>query len=72
MSFDVAFTQRNQWLKTEDQEEYNPLGQLQYIALKIPIAKNWGITILADDISKVKNENDFINLVSQYLSKINE
>ena len=36
------------------------------------IAKNWGITILADDISKVKNENDFINLVSHYLSKIKE
>ena len=36
------------------------------------IAKNWGITIDADDISKVKNENDFINLVSQYLSKIKE
>ena len=34
------------------------------------IAKNWGITIDADDISKVKNENDFINLVSHYLSKI--
>ena len=28
------------------------------------IAKNWGITIDADDISKVKNENDFINLFS--------
>ena len=25
------------------------------------IAKNWGITINADDISKVKNEKDFIN-----------
>ena len=36
------------------------------------IAKNWGITIDADDISKVKNENDFINLVSHYLSKIKE
>ncbi len=36
------------------------------------IAKNWGITIDADDISKVKNENDFINLVSYYLSKIKE
>ena len=36
------------------------------------IAKNWGITIDADDISKVKNENDFINLVSRYLSKIKE
>ena len=36
------------------------------------IAKNWGITIDADDISKVKNENDFINLVSLYLSKIKE
>ena len=34
------------------------------------IAKNWGITIDADDISKVKNENDFINLVSRYFSKI--
>ena len=33
------------------------------------IAKNWGITIDADDISKVKNENDFIDLVSYYLSK---
>ena len=31
------------------------------------IAKNWGITINADDISKVKNEKDFINLVSNYL-----
>ena len=30
------------------------------------IAKNWGITINADDISKVKNEKDFINLVSNY------
>ena len=36
------------------------------------IAKNWGITIDADDISKVKNENDFINLVSHYLSKTKE
>ena len=36
------------------------------------IAKNWGITIDADDISKVKNEDDFINLVSHYLSKIKE
>ena len=36
------------------------------------IAKNWGITIDADDISKVKNENDFIDLVSHYLSKIKE
>lgn len=36
------------------------------------IAKNWGITIDADDISKVKNENDFIDLVSRYLSKIKE
>ena len=36
------------------------------------IAKNWGITIDADDISKVKNENDFTNLVSHYLSKIKE
>ena len=36
------------------------------------IAKNWGITIDADDISKVKNENDFIDLVSYYLSKIKE
>ena len=32
------------------------------------IAKNWGITIDADDISKVKSENDFVNLVSRYLS----
>ena len=32
------------------------------------IAKNWGITINADDISKVKNEKDFINLVSSYLN----
>ena len=32
------------------------------------IAKNWGITINADDISKVKNEKDFINLVSNYLN----
>ena len=32
------------------------------------IAKNWGITINADDISKVKNEKDFINLVSYYLN----
>ncbi len=31
------------------------------------IAKNWGITINVDDISKVKNEKDFINLVSNYL-----
>ena len=31
------------------------------------IAKNWGITINADDISQVKNEKDFINLVSDYL-----
>ncbi len=36
------------------------------------IAKNWGITIDADIISKVKNENDFIDLVSHYLSKIKE
>ena len=36
------------------------------------IAKNWGITIDADDISKVKNENDFIDLISHYLSKIKE
>lgn len=34
------------------------------------IAKNWGITINADDISKVKNEKDFINLVSNYLNII--
>jgi len=34
------------------------------------IAKNWGITINADDISKVKNEKDFINLVSYYLNII--
>ena len=32
------------------------------------IAKNWGITINADDISKVKNEKDFINLVSNNLN----
>ena len=32
------------------------------------IAKNWGITVNADDISKVKNEKDFINLVSNYLN----
>ena len=32
------------------------------------IAKNWCITINADDISKVKNEKDFINLVSNYLN----
>ena len=32
------------------------------------IAKNWGITINADDISKVKNEKDFINLISNYLN----
>ena len=32
------------------------------------IAKNWGITINVDDISKVKNEKDFINLVSNYLN----
>ena len=32
------------------------------------IAKNWGITINADDISKIKNEKDFINLVSNYLN----
>ena len=36
------------------------------------IAKNWGITIDANDISKVKNENDFIDLVSHYLSRIKE
>ncbi len=32
------------------------------------IAKNWGITVNADDISKVKNEKDFINLVSNNLN----
>ena len=32
------------------------------------IAKNWGITISADDVSSIKNENDFTNLVSHYLS----
>ena len=32
------------------------------------IAKNWGITINADDISKVKYEKDFINLVSNHLN----
>ncbi len=32
------------------------------------IAKNWGITINADDISKIQNEKDFINLVSNYLN----
>ena len=32
------------------------------------IAKNWGITINADDISKIKNEKDFINLISNYLN----
>jgi hypothetical protein len=32
------------------------------------IAKNWGITINADDISNVKNEKDFINLISNYLN----
>ena len=32
------------------------------------IAKNWGITINADDISKIKNEKDFINLVSNNLN----
>ncbi len=32
------------------------------------IAKNWGITINADDISQVKNEKDFISLVSNYLN----
>ena len=31
------------------------------------IAKNWGITINADDITKVKNEKDFINLISNYI-----
>tara|TARA_A100001011_G_scaffold390175_1_gene473069 strand:+ start:1406 stop:2263 length:858 start_codon:yes stop_codon:yes gene_type:complete len=31
------------------------------------IAKNWGITIKVEDISKVKNEKDFINLISYYL-----
>ena len=34
----------------------------------IQLQKNWGITINADDISKVKNEKDFINLVSNYLN----
>ena len=32
------------------------------------IAKNWGITINADDISKVKNETDFINLISDSIN----
>ena len=33
------------------------------------IAKNWGITIDADDISKVTNENDFIIIEGdEYLS----
>ena len=32
------------------------------------IAKNWGITINADDISQVKNETDFINLISNHLN----
>ena len=32
------------------------------------IAKNWGITINADEISKVKNETDFINLISNHLN----
>ena len=36
------------------------------------IAKNWGITINADDISKVKNEKDFINLVSNNLNILSE
>ncbi len=53
MSFDVAFAQRNQWLKSNDQEEYNPLGQLQYAALKIPVAKNWGMGFSIQPMSSV-------------------
>lgn len=53
MSFDVAFTQRNQWLKSADQEEYNPLGQLQYAAMKIPVAKNWGMGFAIQPMSSV-------------------
>ena len=32
------------------------------------IAKNWGISINVEDISQVKNEKDFINLISHYLN----
>ena len=34
------------------------------------IAKNWGITINADDVSKISNELDFINLISKNLDNI--
>ncbi len=34
------------------------------------IAKNWGITVDADDISKVKTERDFINLISHCINKL--
>ena len=32
------------------------------------IAKNWGISINVEEISQVKNEKEFINLVSHYLN----
>ena len=32
------------------------------------IAENWGISINVEDISQVKNEKDFINLISHYLN----
>tara|TARA_A100001011_G_scaffold272065_1_gene281355 strand:- start:566 stop:1426 length:861 start_codon:yes stop_codon:yes gene_type:complete len=34
------------------------------------IAKNWGISINVEEISQVKNEKDFINLISHYLNNL--
>ena len=33
------------------------------------IAKNWGVTIKADEVSTIKNEKDFIDLISYCLDK---
>ena len=58
--------------KNVDPDKFIYIASKDLLDHRLPIydsiAKNWGITINADDISKVKNEKDFINLISNYLN----
>ena len=45
-----------------------PVHCTKMTALSDKIAQNWGITLMADEVSKVRDEEDFIDLISSNLA----
>ena len=66
----------NQVEKEIDPREFSHYGFKELISHRLPIyeeiAENWGVTVTSEQITNLKSENDFIDIISEAIDRKRE